>query len=123
VDVLVHDIPGRLRFVVPHMKRCCLTSEKARAYAQAIPGVVEAWASSLTGSLLVTYDGDAGTRERIVQVVDRFVSGSMKFVPPHPTIRSIEAASNGPAIAAVVVNALVEALVERTIQVAVAALI
>jgi hypothetical protein len=52
----IHHVPGRLRLQTPRLKGDGLAAEAARNDASAIPGVSEAHASAVTGSLIITYD-------------------------------------------------------------------
>ena len=65
------SVPGRLRLVVPGLRR---VPERERALEHAVrnaPGVRQARASAWTGTLLVEFDPRVGTVERIVAAVEQ----------------------------------------------------
>lgn len=66
-----HDIPGRLRIVLPALKSDSRRARRIEAEMMALPGVWSATANPFTGSLLVRYT-DAATRD---VVLARFAGG------------------------------------------------
>jgi heavy-metal-associated domain-containing protein len=111
----VHDIPGRLRFVLPALRANRRGAAGLRARVRAIDGVTSASANPLTGSLIVRYDGTHATREEIAASLLHFAPDIPRREPP--------GAGRASAIADIVVNAIVERIVESAVRVALAAVI
>lgn len=114
----VHDVPGRLRFSSPMLKRNAAAAKEICAQLGAFPGVKQASANPNTGSLIVYYDGASVTRSDILSLVQvaRLPIGSQ---PGHDQ----SAAAPQPDLIDMVVQSMAERLLERMVQVAVAALI
>jgi hypothetical protein len=128
--ILVHDVPGRLRFFAPRVKRDQRAAAALRRRARAVPGVAAASANPLTGSLLVHHDGALATRARILDALEVADPGPALAPPPPPPPRRepVRAAAPSPttrgdAIAELVANAVAERLVERALRMAVSALL
>jgi hypothetical protein len=124
--ILVHDVPGRLRFFAPRVKRDQRAAAALRRRARAVPGVAAASANPLTGSLLVHHDGALATRARILDALE--VADLGPALAPPPRREPIRAAAPSPttrgdAIAELVANAVAECLVERALRMAVSALL
>lgn len=64
--VLTHELPGRLRFSLPGLRRDGRGAAQLRDRLAPQPGVGSVSVSALTGSVLVIHDGRAATRERII---------------------------------------------------------
>ncbi|MBV8914974.1 MAG: hypothetical protein JOZ05_18285 [Acetobacteraceae bacterium] len=64
--VLVHELPGRLRFSIQALRHNVQRATALRAQLAALPGVAAVSANALTGTLLVTHDGHTATRNQIV---------------------------------------------------------
>jgi heavy-metal-associated domain-containing protein len=125
--ILVHDVPGRLRFFAPRVKRDQQAAAALRRRARAVPGVAAASANPLTGSLLVHHDRALATRARILDALEVADPGPALAPPPsrREPIRAAapSPATRGDAIAEFVANAVAEHLVERAVRMAVAALL
>jgi len=67
---LAHDVPGRIRFVIPALKGSPAKAQAVGPYIGAVHGVTAARVSPITGSLIVEYDGAAQTREYIFAALD-----------------------------------------------------
>ncbi|HET6233776.1 MAG TPA: hypothetical protein VFE41_02250 [Acetobacteraceae bacterium] len=66
---LVHDIPGRLRIVVPALKGEDRRAVALRADLQRLPAVQALQFNALTGSVLMAYDGLVRSRDAILRVL------------------------------------------------------
>ena len=109
--VLVHEVPCRLRFRVQGLKHDSRRAERLRDRIAAVPGVAEASASPLTGSLIITHDGQVATRERITMAL---------AACGHSILPNTLAA---PAGAHPLPRILAESLLERLLQTALAAVV
>ncbi len=122
---LMHELPGRLRFSVPHLKGDRRRAAAFSARARSLGGVTAADLIPLTGSLVVRHDGLPGTRERILRNLEELGRAEMaRRAQP----RSSAGAAAAPAglddrIAGAIADALAERLTERLVRMAVAALI
>jgi hypothetical protein len=123
--ILVHDVPGRLRFFAPRVKRDQRAAAALRRRARAVPGVAAASANPLTGSLLVHHDGALATRARILDALEVADLGPALAPPRREPIRAAAPSptTRGDAIAELVANAVAERLVERALRMAVSALL
>lgn len=106
-----HELPNRLRFSLPCLRRDNPRATVLRARLAALPGVAAAKVSALTGSVLVAYDGHAATREQVAELVGCCDRTPAPGVPartpdPHPVLR-----------------ALMEKLLEHALGAAIAAMI
>jgi hypothetical protein len=108
--LLVHDLPGRLRFSLGAIKGHPVRASALAARLLAAPGILAARANPLTGSLVVEHDGSPGRREAVIAALD---AGA-------PT-DSVPARDGG--IAEMLATALIERLLERALHAAVAAII
>ena len=59
----LHHVPGRLRLRMPELRGKRIACDDAKRLAGSIPGVIEAEANPITGSLLVFYDEQRLTPE------------------------------------------------------------
>jgi hypothetical protein len=62
---LAHEVPGRIRFRIPSLKRDCDSGRRLAEHVGAVSGVTAAQVNMLTGSLIVQFDGTARTREEV----------------------------------------------------------
>jgi hypothetical protein len=118
--ILVHELPCRLRFRVQCLKHDNQRAERLCGRIAAVPGVVAASASPLTGSVVVTHDGHTATRERIVRTLG---DHGYPVVPGLPT-----AALSGAAAAArmevhPLLRIVTETLLEQLLHTALAAMV
>jgi hypothetical protein len=116
---LAHELPGRLRFSLRSLRRDSRRAAAVRDRLVALPGVVTASASPLTGSVLVTYEGGVVTRERIVRTIERsgFVLTTADTALPAPSVRPAVRER----VAHPIVQVAVEKLLEHLLTVAIAA--
>jgi hypothetical protein len=110
--LLVHDIPGRLRFVVPNIKGDRHGAARLRADIHKLDGVSTATVNVRTCSLIIVYDATAETRERVIHHLGTRPQGCLQ--PP---------AGEGPPIADAIANSLAQLVAERLIRFAVTALV
>jgi len=120
--VLVHDVPGRLRLVAPHLKRKHRAAAALRRQVRSVEGVTCVSVSPITGSVIVHHDGSAVTRARILASLEAEDPRSaapdpVRPVPPPPLV------PRGDAVADMIANAVAERLVERAVRMMVATLI
>ena len=110
---LVHELPGRLRFSLPYLRRDGRRAATLRDRLAALPGVLAASASPLTGSVLVTHDGQIATREQVIATIE----GSLPLPSlDRPALQTSAAVHQ-------VVHSLVETLLERALEALIAAVI
>jgi Heavy metal associated domain 2 len=124
----IHHVPGRLRLQTPRLKGNRRAAQAALDKAIAITGVLEARVSTVTGSLLITYD----KRELTPAVLWRSLCKSGIVSGPSPIEERVPVtrAWIGPPSAAsdkgsggLVAGIIVERLVERSAVALVGALI
>ncbi|MBV8095104.1 MAG: hypothetical protein JO110_18115 [Acetobacteraceae bacterium] len=118
--LLVHDIPGRLRFIAP-----CLKGNRQQLAAlgkrvRVLNNVTAASVNPITGSLIIHYDSDAAVRARILQ----HIRAEHEALERTPAAARFQEAPAGHIRAATdfVADALANWLVERVVQCAVSAL-
>jgi copper chaperone CopZ len=118
--ILVHEVPCRLRLRVHGLKHDRRRAALLRGRVAAVPGVAEADASPLTGSLIVVHDGQAATRERIAAALQACGHPVLPSAPAAPA-----AVHRGAAHAGVhpLLRIAAEALLERLMQAALAAVV
>ncbi len=97
---LAHQVPGRLRLAGPLLKT--EQAEPLVRHVTELPGVTRVHLRSLTGSLVVFYDGTPDSRDRILQS-----AGLSPNTTPGPTL----------------LDGLIELLVERTLTYAARAMV
>ena len=119
---LVHDIPGRLRFVLPHLRGSGGAAETMRDQVRPLPGVSGVCASALTGSLLVTYDAQPETRARVIGMVGRLAPVTAPSLERQSAAEKSHRSRQG-ALANTALQIFAEALLERAIQRVAAALV
>lgn len=111
----VHDIPGRLRFILPVLRGDRRQAAALRARMRAVEGVTSALANPLTGSLTVKYIRAEATRKRILANLAEFGPA----IAPPESARSARTRAMADQLA----NAIVERIVEGVLRAAVAAVI
>ena len=123
--VLVHEVPCRLRCRVQGLKHNSWRAERLRDRIAAVPGIVAASASPLTGSLIITHDGRVATRERIATALE---AHGHPVLPAAfalaPAVTHFEGArARAYPLLRIVADTLLERLVERLVYTAFAAVI
>jgi Heavy metal associated domain 2 len=124
----IHHVPGRLRLQTPQLKGNRRAAQALLDEAIAIPGVLEARVSAVTGSLVITYDKRELTPAALWQSLceSGIVSGPSPIQQGMPVTRArigphIAGADKGPARLAA--GIIVESLLERSAIALVGALI
>jgi hypothetical protein len=56
MNICVHQLPGRLRLYIPALKGNATTAEKLASQVNALQGIKNVAANTVTGSLLIRYD-------------------------------------------------------------------
>ncbi len=119
--VLAHELPCRIRFRVECLKHDRRRAERLRDRIAALPGVVAADASPLTGSLIVNHDGQVATRKQItaaLEVCGHSVRAEAGTLAPAATRTGDAQPRVHPLF-----RILAETLLERLLQTALAAVI
>lgn len=120
IAIIAHEVPLRLRFRVQRLKHDGRHAERLSGCIAAVPGVARACASPLTGSLTVTHDGEAATRELIIKALEACGHRALPAAAvPAAAIRFSGAATVGYPL----LRILAEALVERLLHTAIAAVV
>jgi len=65
----IHDVPGRLRVKIPLLKANPSKAEEIQRLVQGVGGVRSTSFNPLTGSLVVVYDPESTTSEKIVALL------------------------------------------------------
>ncbi len=110
VDQYIHHVPGRLRIKSPVLKRNELEAKAVQKLLVDQKGILHSAVNTLTGSILIYYDGSAVQAHWIVGLLKQ--RGYLKAsVPVYPAALSFQQ----PVTSArdVLVKALVETLLER----------
>lgn len=118
---LVHETPGRLRFVVPALRRQYAAADTLRRAAAEVPGLAGFEVNPLTGSLLITFDPARTRRDDILAAADAFLPGLAQSAIHVLGTEPAEVAR--PSLGEEFATALRKAIFERVAQVAIAALI
>jgi hypothetical protein len=105
--VLAHDIPGRLRVVIPWVQDDPRGAAVLCGTLRTIDGVIDAQASPITGSVTVLYGVCGATRARVLGALGN----------PQPA----QSRSNG--VADILVEAVAKHLADAAIRALIAALI
>jgi copper chaperone CopZ len=118
--ILTHELPGRLRFSLPHLRRDAGRVTALRDQLAALPGVTKVRVNPLASSVLVLHDGS--TRERIIAAIEL---AGYRLMPNHPLYPAAVHPGLRPVAALVqpVVQAVVEKLLERLVLSALAVLV
>ena len=117
---LAHELPGRLRFSLPSLRRDTVRATALRDRLAALPGVTAASANPLTGSVLVLHDGGAVTRERIIAAIE---PAGYRPNPNHPVRPAGVSLGLQVAIAHPLTRIVAEKLLERLVVSALAVII
>lgn len=117
--VLVHEVPCRLRLRVQGIKHDARRARLLRDSVAAVPGVAEAHANPLTGSLIVVHDGQAATRARVAAALG---ACGHPVLPGTPPAHGAALYGTAPAEMHPLLRIAAEAMVERLVQAAFAAM-
>jgi hypothetical protein len=124
----IHHVPGRLRLQTPRLKGNRRAAEAALDKAIAINGVLEARVSTVTGSLLITYD----KRELMPAVLWQSLCKSGIVSGPSPIAEGVPVtrawigppdAASDKGLGGLVAGIIIERLLERSAVALVGALI
>lgn len=66
----LHEIPGRIRVKIPALKRNQELAEEVSTFTFGIPGVTYVAPNTLTGSLIILYDSDKTSSDKILEALD-----------------------------------------------------
>jgi hypothetical protein len=116
----IHHLPGRLRVKSPHIKRNAHRADEARRHFSGLDGVLSAEASTVTGSLLITYDVNRVGAETLLASLRHLghVAGpDAQPGMPIPSDNPMQRLSDS------VVNKLVETAIERSATALIAAIL
>lgn len=100
---MVHAIPGRLRFVFPHLKNRKEMISHVTGYLFAVPGIDHVHANHFCASITVLYDHRLTEKESLVEHLERMkaedlISPDAMVMPENRQRRTIEGApKNRPA--------------------------
>ena len=117
--LLVHEVPGRLRFAAPALKRKAAAGAAVCAGLRELQGVSSASANPYTGSVIVHYDGAPATRLGVLSHIETVALPAAGFAAPGPAVAS----ARGRDLADRIAHAMAERLLEQMVRIAVAALI
>ena len=92
---MVHAIPGRLRFVFPHLKNRKEMISHVTGYLSALPGIDHVHANHFCASITVLYDHRLTEKETLVEHLERMkaedlISPDAMVVPANRQRRTIE---------------------------------
>ena len=118
---VLHELPGRVRFWLPSLGRERYVAVALERQLASLPGVRAVSASCVTGAVLLTHDGRPGTRDRIVNALERF---EQSFVHNAKSIRvPVFHAQNQNSDLNPLVRLVLEHILERALGAFVAAVI
>ena len=120
--LLAHDVPGRLRLIVPGIKGNRYGAAALQNQASALNNVTQATANSLTGSLIIHYDGGLPARASILRHIRSLEQDvqEQNFAAERNAITVSAYQARG--IADLAAEAIANWLVERAVQLALATL-
>jgi len=120
--ILAHELPGRLRFLLPRIKRDAQQARALHDQIATVAGVTEVSANAVIGSVLIRHHGSEDTRQRIIGAIEH---AGYRLVSDRP-LRGLTVHPGAQPIAATVepiVQAVVEKLLERMLHSALGAMI
>lgn len=117
--LLVHEVPGRLRFAAPALKRKAAAGAVLCAGLRELPGVTYARANPYTGSIIVHYDRAPVTRLGVLSHLETVPLPAAGSAAPG----TAAAAARGRDLADKIAHVMAERLLEQMVRIAVAALI
>ena len=121
--LLVHDLPGRLRFRTSRVKGDRRAAAALRRRARALPGITRAILNPVTGSLILHYEGGPDTRDAIVAGVVEIAREPVAGGPERGAVREAAPGGGQPDLADLLANMLAEHLAEQLVRGLVSALI
>ncbi|WP_455281523.1 HMA2 domain-containing protein [Cupriavidus necator] len=119
----IHHVPGRLRLKLPAIKHNDEAARRIERAVNALPGVREACANTLTGSIVIRFYPRLTTGEQIVGALraDGYVAAGVTL--PAPARSSAAMSERSASLANAIAKKAVDALVERCAVAVIAALI
>ena len=121
--LLLHDVPGRLRFRTSRIKGNRRQAAALRRRARALPGATHAILNPITGSLIVHYEGDRDTRNAIIAGISEIAREPVAAGPDRGTARVPVSGRDHPDLVDMLANMLAEHLAELLVRGLVSALI
>ncbi len=113
MSTYIHNVPGRLRVRIPHMKRSQSTAEELQRILNQIEGVDSTAVNTLTGSIVINYDHRLTGPNRILNALrlKGYVDPSMGTTTTDEVIENAVSKAGG-----VLGKALLGLLVEKTFE-------
>ena len=115
---LAHDIPGRLRVILPDLKGDRRRAASLRAQLRRQAAEQNVHINPLTGSVLIEYDGSGAARTAIIDALESAGYRLARPTPPRP-----DAAGPYDRVASAVAGTVLNWMVKRALHGALAALI
>src|SRR5690348_16439576 len=119
--VLVHEVPGRVRFRAPPIKGNRRSATRLRSQVRALPGVTRASVNPVTGGLIVHHSGD-GARESIFRGLAEVAQQPIITISARASVVAPVPARTQPDLADMVAGMLAEQIAERLVRSIVTAL-
>lgn len=113
MSTYIHNVPGRLRVKIPHMKRNQSTAEELQRILNHIEGVDSTAVNTLTGSIIINYDHRLTGPNRILNALrfKGYVDPSKGTTTTDEVIENAVSKAGG-----VLGKALLGLLVEKTFE-------
>ncbi|WP_427306163.1 HMA2 domain-containing protein [Cupriavidus sp. H39] len=121
----IHHVPGRLRLKLPAIKHNDDGARRIERTVNALPGVRDACANTLTGSIVIRFYPRLTTGDLIIAALraDGYVPTSVTLPPPVFARSSAAMSERTASLAVAIAKKAVDALVERCAVAVIAALI
>ncbi|MDQ0138533.1 HMA2 domain-containing protein [Cupriavidus necator] len=121
----IHHVPGRLRLKLPAIKHNVDGARRIEQTVNALPGVRDACANTLTGSIVIRFYPRLTRGELIVAALraDGYVPPSVMLPSPVVARSSAAVSARTASLADAIAKKAVDALVERCAVAVIAALI
>jgi hypothetical protein len=120
---LVHDIPGRLRVVVPALKGDDRRAAALCADLHRLQTVQALQFTALTGSVLVAYDGRVGGRDAILRVLDDAGYTLVRQVPPLPAVPGAPRSHDLGSTTGAAIKAIIHCVLDLALESAIVAVV
>ncbi len=113
MSTYIHNVPGRMRVKIPHMKRNQSSAEELQRILNQIEGIDSTAVNTLTGSIVINYDSRLIGPNRILNALkDRgYVDPSKAMMTNDDVIESAVSKAGG-----FLGKALLGLLVEKTFE-------
>ncbi|NTU48428.1 MAG: heavy-metal-associated domain-containing protein [Syntrophobacteraceae bacterium] len=113
MSTYIHNVPGRMRVKIPHMKRNQSSAEELQRILNQIEGIDSTAVNTLTGSIVINYDSRLIGPNRILNALkDKgYVDPSKAMMTNDDVIESAVSKAGG-----VLGKALLGLLVEKTFE-------